>query len=79
MPSAACTHTNTKVGAGGTAHLSSGQDTILKGAVVEAQRIVADIGGDLKIESLQDTSQYQSKQKSLGGSLTLGEPASAAA
>ena len=30
------------------------------------------MGGDLNIESLQDTSQYDSKQQSLGGSVTVG-------
>jgi hypothetical protein len=34
-----------KVGAGGTAQLSSGQVTSLQGAVVSGQKVVADIGG----------------------------------
>ncbi|MDI6748509.1 MAG: hemagglutinin repeat-containing protein, partial [Rhodocyclaceae bacterium] len=66
------THLTTKVGAGGTATLASGGDTALRGATVAAQRILAEAGGDLKIESLQDTSTYDSQQKSLGGSISVG-------
>ncbi len=65
-------HTNTHVTAGETLTLQSGGDTTLKGAVARGERVVADIGGDLLIESLQDTSRYESKQKSLGGSLSIG-------
>ncbi|MDI6748535.1 MAG: hemagglutinin repeat-containing protein, partial [Rhodocyclaceae bacterium] len=63
-----------KVGAGGTATLASGGDTALKDAVVSGQQVVATVGGDLKIASLQDTSSYQSKQQSAGGSLSLCIP-----
>ncbi|HHV70974.1 MAG TPA: hemagglutinin, partial [Ochrobactrum intermedium] len=65
-------YTNTHVTAGETLTLQSGGDTTLKGAVARGERVVADIGGDLLIESLQDTSRYESKQKSLGGSITVG-------
>ncbi|MBA3034013.1 MAG: hemagglutinin repeat-containing protein, partial [Gammaproteobacteria bacterium] len=73
------THLITKVGAGGTAQLSSGQDTTLQGAVVSGQQVVATVGGNLNIESLQDTSQYQSKQQSRGGSITVGASVSGSA
>ncbi|WP_256723287.1 hemagglutinin repeat-containing protein [Xanthomonas oryzae] len=33
-------------------------DTTLKGAVLSANTVLADIGGDLNIESQQDTSTY---------------------
>src|SRR5574343_3841 len=63
---------NTHVSAGNTLHLESGQDTLLKGAVVSAPQISARVGGDLKLESLQDTSTYRSKDQSIGGSVTVG-------
>lgn len=66
------THTNTHVEAGDTLTLKSGGDTTIKGAVARGEKVIADIGKDLKIESLQDTSTYDSKQKSLGGSLSVG-------
>jgi filamentous hemagglutinin len=64
--------TNTHVEAGNTLALQSGSDTTLKGAVASGKQVVADIGGDLNIESLQDTSSYESKQKSVSGSIAIG-------
>jgi filamentous hemagglutinin len=64
--------TNTHVEAGNTLALQSGNDTTLKGAVASGKQVVADVGGNLNVESMQDTSQYASRQKSLGGSVTIG-------
>ncbi|WP_343239069.1 hemagglutinin repeat-containing protein, partial [Stenotrophomonas sp.] len=66
------THRNTHVSAGNTATVISGGDTTLKGAQLSAERVVANVGGDLSIESLQDTSTYDSKNKNMGGSVTVG-------
>jgi len=65
---------NTHISAGNRASLDSGQDTNLIGATVTAPRAVADIGGNLNIESLQDTSRFDSKQQSLGASISLCIP-----
>jgi filamentous hemagglutinin len=65
-------HTNTQVNAGNKLTLKSGGDTNLKGAVANGNQIVADIGGNLNIQSLQDTSTYSSKQTNAGGSVTVG-------
>lgn len=65
-------HSNTRVEAGDTLTLKSGGDATLQGAVAKGEKVVADIGGNLAIESLQDTSTYDSRQKSLGGSLSVG-------
>src|SRR5690606_16920700 len=51
-----------------------GGDTNLKGAVASGKKVVADIGGDLNLESLQDTSSYKSKQSSTGVGLSLCIP-----
>jgi len=64
--------TNTHVEAGNTLALQSGGDTTLKGAVASGKQVVADVGGNLNVESLQDTSSYESKQKSISGSVTIG-------
>ena len=37
-----------------------------------ANQVKADVGGNLNIESLQDSSTYTSAQKSAGGSITIG-------
>ncbi|EGD4544620.1 hypothetical protein DV836_25205, partial [Escherichia coli] len=52
----------------------SGRDTVLNGAQVNGNRIIADVGHDLLISSQQDTSKYDSKQTSVaaGGSFTFG-------
>ena len=67
-------HSNTHVEAGQTLTLASGGNTTLKGAVAKGEKVIADIGKDLLIESLQDTSTYDSKQKSLGVSVSLCIP-----
>ncbi|GAO72639.1 hemagglutinin repeat-containing protein [Comamonas sp. E6] len=46
-------------------------DTDLKGAVVSGKQVVAEVGGNLNIESLQDSSNYASRNQSAGGSLTI--------
>ncbi|GAB2915451.1 hypothetical protein GCM10027093_62610 [Paraburkholderia jirisanensis] len=68
------TWTNTHVNAGNTLTLQSGGDTNLKGAVADARQVVADVGGNLNIESLQDTSHYDSKQVAGGVSVSVCVP-----
>lgn len=70
------TQTNTHITAGDKVSINSGNDTTLQGALVKADTIQANVGGDLKIESLQDTSTYDSKQKSASASVTIGAGAS---
>ncbi|MEP3477524.1 MAG: hemagglutinin repeat-containing protein [Hyphomicrobiales bacterium] len=67
-------YTNTKIVAGNEAKLNSGRDTVLEGARVEADSIIATVGRDLTIESLQNTSKYKSSSKgaSFGLSTSLG-------
>ncbi|WP_160356387.1 hemagglutinin repeat-containing protein [Bordetella sp. 02P26C-1] len=57
------TWTHSHVTAGETLRLQSGGDTALRGATGHAEQIVANIGGDLRIESLQDKSRYASKTR----------------
>lgn len=66
------TWTNTHVNAGNTLVLESGGDTTLRGAVASGKQVVASIGGNLTIESLQDTHTYKSKDQSAGASVTVG-------
>ncbi|WP_233639599.1 hemagglutinin repeat-containing protein [Achromobacter xylosoxidans] len=58
--------TYTTVTAGNTLALQSGGDTSLIGAVGQADQIIASVGNNLRIETLQDTSTYKSKQQSAG-------------
>ncbi len=68
------TYTHTQVG-GQSVQMESGGDTTLKGAVVSANQVSANVGGNLHIETLQDQSQYRDRSRSAGGSVTIG-PAS---
>ncbi len=65
-------YSTTKVTGGSSVSLQSGGDTALQGAVVTAPKVTADVGGNLKIESLQDTAKFDSKSTSVGGSATFG-------
>ncbi|MEC5115669.1 hemagglutinin repeat-containing protein, partial [Xanthomonas oryzae pv. oryzicola] len=51
--------------------LKSEGDTTLRGAVVKGDRIDAQVGGDLTIESLQDKLDIQSKESSVGGRVQI--------
>ncbi|MGY4211900.1 filamentous hemagglutinin [Burkholderia sp. PvR073] len=68
------TWTNTHVTAGDTLTIKSGGDTNLKGAVVSGKQVVADVGGNLNVESLQDKDHYDSKQQSAGVSVSVCVP-----
>ncbi len=69
------TWTESVVQAGNKLSLESGTDTNLIGAKVKGNQVVANVGtsgnGDLNIQSLQDTSTYDSKQKSAGISVSI--------
>ncbi|WP_201782460.1 hemagglutinin repeat-containing protein, partial [Amantichitinum ursilacus] len=71
--------TNSHISAGKTVGIDSGGDTNIKGAVVSGNQVVANVGGDLNIESLQDTHKYGSKDQQVSGSVTVGYGFSASA
>jgi len=65
------TWTNTYLNAGNKLTLESGGDTNLKGAIVNGKQIIANIGGNLNIESLQDSSTYKSEESSYSASVSI--------
>ena len=65
-------HSNTRIEAGKLVSIQSGGDTTIQGAVVAANQVKADVGGDLLIQSLQDTSTYSESSKQTGASVTVG-------
>ncbi|MGE4399435.1 MAG: hemagglutinin repeat-containing protein [Campylobacterales bacterium] len=73
------TNQNTHINANDTITIKSGTDTNIKGAVVAANTVKADVGNNLNIESKQDTSTYKSSSQSMGGSVTAGAGFSASA
>ncbi|WP_241068508.1 hemagglutinin repeat-containing protein [Achromobacter insuavis] len=68
------TWTNSQLIAGNVLALQSGGDTKLVGASGKAEQIIASVGGNLLLESLQDSSTYKSKQSSAGIGLSLCIP-----
>ncbi|WP_217484141.1 hemagglutinin repeat-containing protein, partial [Achromobacter insolitus] len=66
--------TNSLITAGNVLAIQSGGDTTLRGATGEAERIIASVGGNLLLESLQDRSKYDSKNQSAGFGLSLCIP-----
>lgn len=70
------TQLNTHVNAGDKLVISSGGDTNIKGAVASANQVIADIKGNLNLESLQDTAKFDSKSQSISASGTVGFGAS---
>ena len=68
------TWTNTHLSAGNTLTVQSGGDLNLRGAVIAANTVKGEVGGNLNVESLQDTSTYASKQTSSGGGVSLCIP-----
>lgn len=57
---------------GDQVRLQSGDYLQIRGATVDGKRVVADVGKDLRIESVQDTSTFDSKQKNLSASVSVG-------
>ncbi|KTG17131.1 MULTISPECIES: hemagglutinin repeat-containing protein [unclassified Guyparkeria] len=67
-------HRLTHIAAGQNARLQSGHDTALVGAVVTGQQVQSDVGGELRIASAQDESDYLADQQnqSIGASIPIG-------
>ncbi|WGG52841.1 hemagglutinin repeat-containing protein [Rugamonas sp. DEMB1] len=70
------TQLNSHVTAGRKLDISSGGDTNIRGAVASGQQVVANVGGNLNLESLQDTAKFDSKNQSISVSGTVGMGAS---
>lgn len=66
--------TETTLDSGKNVTLKSGHDTVLDGAQVNGNKIVADVGHDLLMGSQQNNNDYDSRQSSVaaGGSVTFG-------
>ncbi|APD13263.1 hypothetical protein RO07_08575 [Pandoraea pulmonicola] len=62
---------NSHINASNTAMIVSGGDTNIVGGGVSADKVMARVGGDLNIASVQDTSESSAHQESMGGGLNL--------
>jgi len=70
---------NSQVSAGNQLTFASGADTTLAGAVLLANQVTGQVGGNLTIQSLQDTLQSHSSQTNVSASATFGYGASVSA
>lgn len=68
------TQVNTYVDGVDSVTIRSGGNTTLAGAVVTADHVKADVGGNLDIESRQDTATAAAKESSAGGSASICIP-----
>ena len=66
------THTGSQLTAEEKISLESGKDTALRGSRVSAGQVTVQAGGNLSIESLQDTDTYRSQSHSTGSSFSTG-------
>ena len=51
---------------------ASGNDTNIKGGKLSGEKVTGNVGGDLNIESKQDSNNYKESNKSVGASVGLG-------
>jgi filamentous hemagglutinin len=68
------TNQNTQIQANNTVTLTSGRDTTLQGAQVAGGTVDANVGGNLTIQSPQDTNTYKSQQTSFGAQVSVCVP-----
>ena len=62
-------HKESTVSAGRTVSIQSGKDTNIIGSQVKAEQVTANAGGNLHIESEQDSKEYHEEGKQIGASL----------
>lgn len=60
------THTNANITANKDLTITSGEDVNIKGGKVSGDKVTAEIGGNLNIESQQDTDNYTAEDKNFG-------------
>nr|WP_293724860.1 hemagglutinin repeat-containing protein [uncultured Phascolarctobacterium sp.] len=53
-------------------NFASGNDTNIKGGKLSVEKVTSSVGGDLNIESKQDSNNYKESNKSVGASVGLG-------
>lgn len=59
-------YANSNINVGNTTTLDIGNDLNIKGGVINTNRAQGKIGGNVNIESLQDSATYDSNQKNMG-------------
>ena len=60
------THAGSRIKAGDTLAVDSGKDTVITGSLLKGKYVSVHTGGDLSIESLQDSKTYTQNGKNIG-------------
>ena len=63
--------TETTMDTGGVMSTRSTRDTLLSGAQISGERVEVDAGGNLIMQSLQDSDNYDAKQSSVSGGVSV--------
>ena len=66
------TYNESTVTANKDLNFASGNDTNIKGGKLSGEKVTGNVGGDLNIESKQDSNNYKESNKSVGASVGLG-------
>ena len=66
------TYNESNVTANKDLSFASGNDTNIKGGMLSCEKVTGNVGGDLNIESKQDSNNYKESNKSVGASVGLG-------
>ena len=66
------TYNESNVTANKDLSFASGNDTNIKGGKLSGEKVTGNVGGDLNIESKQDSNSYKESNKSVGASIGLG-------
>ena len=66
------TYNESNVTANEDLSFTSGKDTNIKGGKLSGEKVTGNVGGDLNIESKQDSNNYKESNKSVGASVGLG-------
>ena len=66
------TYNESNVTANKDLSFASGNDTNIKGGMLSGEKVTGNVGGDLNIESKQDSNNYKESNKSVGASVGLG-------
>lgn len=64
-------YTNSQIESGQQVNITSGADTNLQGGNIQARQVTANVGGNLNVQSLQDTATSAASQQTTGVALSI--------
>ncbi len=66
------TYSNSHITAGNNLSVTSGNDTVIEGGNLAGTDVAMDVGGDLKVASVQDTGQVKGDRWDVSANITVG-------